>query len=88
MEVLVRDRAVRSNVVESRHAGFASHLVDEFGLPEEHDVLLMLCGFFDFGCVKLAWSLLLFNFENFAEGTTAQLLDDFEAAFKNFLSLV
>lgn len=52
--------------------------MNEFGLPEEHDMLLVLCSFFDFSGVEIS-RLFLLNFENFTEGTTAQFLDDLEA---------
>lgn len=79
MEMLVGSGAISANVVQARHACFPSELVDEFGLPKEHHVLLILRGFFNFGGEKVT-CLLLFNFENFSEGATAKLLHDFEAA--------
>jgi len=49
-------------------------------------MLLVLGSFFNFGGVKVS-GLLLFNFENFTEGTASELLDDFEAPFKDLLVL-
>lgn len=86
MEVLVWDRAVSADVVKARDASFASELVNQFGLPEKHHVLLVLCGFFNFRGEEVT-CLLLFNFENFAKGTASELLYDFEAALKNLLVL-
>jgi len=87
MEVLVRCGTICADVVKSRHARLAAKLVDKLGLPEEHDVLLILCGFFDFSSVEVS-RLLLLNFENLAEGPTAQFLDDLEATLQDLLILL
>ena len=46
MELLVRYRVVRSNVVQAGHTRFAAELVDQFGLPKKHHVFLVLGCFF------------------------------------------
>lgn len=53
MEVVAGDRAVRSNVVKRGDAGLSSKLVDQLGLPEKHDMLLVLGRFFDFSSIKV-----------------------------------
>jgi hypothetical protein len=45
VELLVGHRVVGTDVVEAGHAGLAAQLVNEFALPEEHDVLLILSCF-------------------------------------------
>ena len=46
MELHIGDRRISADVVEARHASLATHLMDEFGLPEEHRVTLILSRFF------------------------------------------
>lgn len=78
MEMLVRDRIVSADVVESRNAGFTAQLVDELALPKQHDVLLVLRCFLNLGRVELS-SLLLLDFEDLTEGAATKFLHDFEA---------
>lgn len=84
MEVLVRNRTIRANVVKPRDACLASEFVNEFGLPKEHHMLLILSCFFNLGRVKIA-GLFLLDFENFSEGAAAKFLNDLEATLEDFL---
>jgi len=65
--------------VQEGHEGLATHLVDEFGLPEEHNVSLHFNCFFDFGSEEFS-SLFLLNFINFSEGTSTKFLNHSVAA--------
>lgn len=58
--------------------------MNEFGLPKEHHMLLILSCFFNLGRVKIA-GLFLLDFENFSEGAAAKFLNDLEAALEDFL---
>jgi len=59
VELLVGDGAVRADIVQTRHTSLASHFVNEFGLPEEHWIPLVLRCFLNFGCVETLCLLLL-----------------------------
>lgn len=52
--------------VEEGHKGLASHLVNQFGLPEQHNMALTFDCFFHFGC-KVFARLLLLDFEDLAK---------------------
>jgi hypothetical protein len=56
--------------MEVWHSGLSPQLVDEFGLPEKHDVLLVLDGFFNLGGKEVS-GLFLLHLVEFTEGTTA-----------------
>jgi len=60
--------------------------MDELRLPEKHWIALILRCFLDFGGVELL-RLFLFDFVDLTEGTTAQFLDDLEAALQDFLAV-
>lgn len=80
VKILVRHTVVCPDVVEARNARFATQLVDELALPEQHDVLLVLRRFFNLGRVEFA-SLLLFHFKNLTESSASKLLDDLKTTF-------
>jgi len=48
--------------VEEGDKGLTTHFVDEFGLPEQHDVALHFNCFFDFGSKEFS-CLFLFNYK-------------------------
>jgi len=80
------NRVVSADVVELGHACFASQLVNQFALPEEHRVLLVFDCFFNFRCVELPCFLLL-NLEDLSECATSEFLDDFESLLEYFLAI-
>jgi len=59
-----------TNKMEVWYSGLSSELVDEFGFPEKHDVLLVLHGFFNLGGEEVS-GLFLLHLVEFTEGTTA-----------------
>ena len=63
----------------------ASHFVDKFALPEQHDVLLVFLSLLDFSGEVLA-RLFLLNAENITECTVTKLFLDFKPAIQNFLT--
>lgn len=67
MELFVWQGGVSADVVQARDTSFASQFVDQFGLPEQHHVLLVLDCFLHFGCEEFA-CLFLFDFEDFTKG--------------------
>jgi len=87
MEMLVWHRVVSSDIVEPRHASFASEFMNKFALPEKHNMLLVLGCFLNFSSVELA-CLFLLDFEDLSKSSTAKLFDNFEARLQNFLALL
>jgi len=63
-----------TNEVQEWHKGLASHLVDELGLPKEHNVSLHFNCFFNFSSQKLA-SLFLFDLVDLSESTATEFLN-------------
>ena len=59
-----------TNKMEVGYSGLSSELVDEFGLPEKHNMLLVLHGFFNLGGKEIS-GLFLLDLVEFTEGTTA-----------------
>lgn len=74
-----------TNKMEVRDCGLTSQLVDQFGLPEKHDMLLVLDGLLNLGGKEVS-SLLLLNFVEFTKCATSQLLDYLVALIENLLS--
>lgn len=62
-----------SDVVQIRDVSFTSQFMNEFALPEQHDVLLVLDSFLYFGSHDLV-GLFLLAFVDFSKRTTAHLL--------------
>ena len=87
MEGLVRDRVISANVVKAGHRGLAAQLMNQFALPEEHHVLLVLSSLLNFSSIHLS-SLLLFNLEDLTECSRPKLLDYLEPAVKDLLTLL
>jgi len=75
-----------SDEVEVRNCCFSSQFVDEFGLPEEHDVLLVLDCLLHLSSEVVA-CLLLLDLVDLSEGSSAQALDDLVPFVQNFLTL-
>ena len=76
-----------TNEVQIWNRRLAAQLVDEFGLPEEHDMLLVLDGLLNLGSEEIT-GLPLFNFVELTEGTATKLLDDLVALVENLLSFL
>lgn len=67
-----------SHEVEVRHGGLSSQLVNQFGLPEQHDVLLVLHGLLHLGS-KVVSGLSLLDFVKLSESTASELLHNLVA---------
>lgn len=73
MESLVIGGFLISYVVQIRDVRFTSQFMNEFALPEKHNVLLMLDSFLNFGRDDLI-GLLLLALIDFSKSTPANLL--------------
>jgi len=60
--------------------------MDQFRLPEQHHVLLVLGGLLHLRGKHLS-GLLLLNLEDFAKGPRAQFFHDLKSSIQDFLSL-
>ena len=56
--------------MEIGYSGFTSQFVDKFGLPEKHDVLLVLDSLLDFSCVEIS-CLLFLDLVDVSKGTSS-----------------
>jgi len=56
--------------MEIWYSGFTSQFVDEFGLPEKHDMLLVLDSLLDFSCEEIS-GLFLLDLKYFSKGTSS-----------------
>ena len=63
----------------------ASQLVDQFRLPEKHNVLGIFHSLLNFGSEEIS-CLSLLHLIDFSEGTTSKLFNDFVSLVKNLLS--
>ena len=73
--------------MEVWHGGLTSELVNQLGLPKEHDVLGVLNCLFDLGSEEIS-SLSLLDFVDLSEGATSELLHYFVSLIEVFLTLV
>lgn len=64
--------------MEVGNCGLSSQLMDEFGLPEQHDVFLIFDSLFNLGSKEIT-SLLLLNLVDLTKGSTSELLHDLVA---------
>ena len=87
MEGLVRDRIISADVVKAGHGGLAAQLMNQFALPEEHHVLLVLSSLLNFSSIHLS-SLLLLHLEDLSESSRPELFNDLEPAVKDLLTLL
>ena len=87
MEHLTIFSLLITNEMEVWHGCLSSELVDEFGLPEEHNVLGVLNCLLNLGCEEVA-SLFFLHLVDISEGSTAQLLDNLVSLVENLLALV
>ena len=71
--------------VKVGNCGLSTQLVDELGLPEKHDMLLVLHGLLYLRGEEVA-GFALFDLVQLAEGTTAKFLDDLVPLVENLLS--
>ena len=56
--------------MEIWYSGFTSQFVDEFGLPEKHDMLLVLNSLLDFSCEEIS-GLFLLDLVDVSKGTSS-----------------
>jgi len=87
MVLLGWDRVISANVVEAWHTSLTSQFMNQLTFPEEHSMLLVGACLFELGSVDLT-GLLFLNFIDLTKGTTAQLLNKLETAFKNCLTVL
>jgi hypothetical protein len=67
------------------HSCFPSKFMNEFGLPEKHDMLCVLNSLLDLCCEKVSCLSLLY-FIDISEGTASELLDNLVPFVEYFLS--
>ena len=56
--------------MEIGYSGFTSQFVDKFGLPEKHDMLLVLDSLLDFSCEEIS-CLLFLDLVDVSKGTSS-----------------
>lgn len=61
--------------MEVRDSGFTSQLMNQLGLPKQHNVLLILLSLFNLGC-KVSTIFFLLDFVDLSKCSCSQLFDD------------
>lgn len=74
-----------SDEVEVWNRSFPSQFMDKFGLPEEHDMLLVFDSFLDLGGEEVT-CLLLLDLVEFSKSTPSELLDDLVPLIEDLLT--
>ena len=74
-----------SDEVQIWYGSFPSQFMNEFWLPEKHNVLGIFHSLLNFGSEEVS-RLSLLHLIDFSEGTTTKLFDNFVALVKNLLS--
>ena len=78
-------RLLVSDEMQIRNRRLAPQLMNQFRLPEKHNVLGIFHSLLNFGSEEVS-CLSLLHLIDFSEGTTTKLFDNFVALVKNLLS--
>ena len=78
-------RLLVADEMQIRNRRLASQLMNQFRLPEEHNVLGIFHSLLNFSSEEVS-CLSLLHLIDFSEGTTSKLFDNFVALVKNLLS--